>query len=67
MAKGRVGPPLEKIARRAYLAGILPNTYDNMVLWLQAPQKVAPGSAMPDTGLSRAEAEDIAAYLYALD
>jgi cytochrome c2 len=65
-AQGRVGPPLHKIARRAYLGGIVPNTPDYMVQWLTKTQQLAPGSAMPDTGVSQKEAEDITAYLYTL-
>ncbi len=63
-AQGQVGPPLVAMNHRGYLAGILPNHFKNMVLWIQHPQRVAPESAMPDLGLSTAEAEDIAAFLY---
>lgn len=66
-ARGEVGPPLEGLSKRAYLAGVLPNTFDNMVLWIAEPQTVAPGSAMPSVGLTDAEAVDAAAYLYTLD
>jgi cytochrome c2 len=62
-----VGPPLDKIARRAYLAGVLPNTPAEMVRWLRNPPRVDPRTAMPDMGISEAEAKDIAAYLYTLD
>lgn len=66
-ARGEVGPPLDQLRKRAYIAGVLPNTFDNMVLWVAKPQTVAPGSAMPDVGLTDAEAEDVAAYLYTLE
>jgi cytochrome c2 len=65
-ADGLVGPPLQKIARRQYIAGVLRNTPDNMVHWLRFPQQVVPGNAMPDLGLSEADARQIAAYLYTL-
>lgn len=61
-----VGPPLDRIATRKYIAGVLPNTPENMLRWLRFPQAVSPGSAMPDLGLSRRDALDIAAYLYTL-
>jgi hypothetical protein len=35
---GLVGPPLNHIARRVYIAGILPNSPDNMLRWIQNPQ-----------------------------
>ena len=63
-ARGQVGPPLAGIARRAYLGGVLPNTPDNMLLWIRAPQSFEPGTAMPDLGVSESEARDISAYLY---
>jgi mono/diheme cytochrome c family protein len=62
-----VGPSLEKIASRSLIAGMLPNRFENMVRWLQAPQKLKPGSAMPDLGLSERDARDIAAYLETLN
>ena len=65
-ARGQVGPPLINMTHRAYLAGILPNNFQNMVLWIQHPQRIAPKSVMPDLGLDTAEAEAIAAYLYSL-
>lgn len=66
-AQGQVGPPLDRLSRRVYLAGVLPNNFKNLVLWIKQPQKVAPGSAMPNMGLNDAEAESIAAYLYTLE
>jgi cytochrome c len=65
-ARGQVGPPLAAIARRAYLGGVLPNTPDNMVLWIRHPQKVEPRTAMPALGVSESEARDMSAYLYTL-
>ncbi|RXZ36820.1 cytochrome c1 protein [Oxalobacteraceae bacterium CAVE-383] len=61
---GLVGPPLEDIAKTSYIAGVLPNTEDNMVRWIQHPRQVSPGTAMPDLGVSAAQARDMAAYLY---
>src|SRR5690606_34707075 len=36
-ARGQVGPSLVQIARRGYIAGLLPNYEEQMVRWLQAP------------------------------
>jgi mono/diheme cytochrome c family protein len=60
------GPPLQAIGSRKYIAGTLPNTVDNLVRWLRRPQSVDPQTAMPDTGLTEADARDIAAYLVGL-
>ena len=42
---------------------MIPNTRDNMVRWLQAPQSVYPEGAMPNLGVTEGDARDIAAYL----
>ncbi|WP_420139778.1 c-type cytochrome [Sphingomonas sp.] len=65
-ADGRVGPPLSAMGVRSEIAGVLPNTPDNMVRWLRTPQQVVPGNGMPDQGISERDARDIAAYLYSL-
>ncbi|KQT09307.1 c-type cytochrome [Ramlibacter sp. Leaf400] len=59
-----VGPPLVNLAERGYLGGVLPNTPQQLVRWLQDPPAVAPRTVMPNLGVSAAEAADIAAYLY---
>lgn len=62
-----VGPPLNGIAHRKYIAGILPNTPENMVGWLKNPQHFDPLSAMPDLGVTDQHARDMAAFLYTLE
>jgi cytochrome c len=63
-ADGNVGPSLAHLSDRRYIAGELPNTPPNLVRWIMAPQKVQPGTVMPDMGVDRQDARDIAAYLY---
>jgi cytochrome c len=65
-ARGNVGPPLDAIASRVYLAGILPNTPQNMVRWIRAPQEIDPRTAMPNLQVPEAHARDMTAYLYRL-
>ncbi|MGW0231240.1 c-type cytochrome [Actinopolymorpha singaporensis] len=65
-ADGLVGPPLISWAERSYIAGELTNKPPNLVHWIQDPQEVEPGTAMPDLNVTRQDAEDIAAYLYTL-
>jgi cytochrome c2 len=64
--KGKVGPPLTGIGERVYLAGQLPNTPRNMMRWIQDPQTIERGTAMPDMGVTDQDARDLAAYLYTL-
>jgi cytochrome c len=65
-ARGTVGPPLGRIAVRTYLAGRLSNTPANMMQWIQHPQHIERGTAMPETGVTADDARDITAFLYTL-
>ncbi len=65
-AAGQVGPSLARIGVRTVLAGVLPNTPENMALWVRTPQSVIPGNAMPNTEIDDHDARDVAAYLYTL-
>jgi cytochrome c1 len=65
-ARGTVGPPLHGMGVRAYVAGRLPNEPGNLVAWILNPRRFDPESAMPATGITEAEAQDVAAYLYTL-
>ncbi|HEU4708872.1 MAG TPA: c-type cytochrome [Methylophilaceae bacterium] len=61
---GVVGPPLNDIKSRSYIAGVLTNTPAHIQEWIMDPPKVKPGTAMPKLGVSEQEAQDIAAFLY---
>lgn len=63
-ARGRVGPPLAKFGRRAYIAGSTPNQPDALIRWLIDPPAMKPGTLMPDLGITEQEARHIGAYLY---
>lgn len=65
-ARGQVGPPLDGIANRTYLAGQLTNTPENLIRWIRDPQSIQPGTAMPELGVTEQDGKDIAAYLYTL-
>ena len=65
-AKGNVGPPLDAISKRVYLAGVLPNTPQNMARWIRAPREIDPRTAMPNLQVTEGHAQDMVAYLYRL-
>ncbi len=65
-ADAHVGPPLNKVAHRVYLAGHIENTPDNMMRWIQHPRTLDPKTAMPEMGVTEADSRDITAYLYTL-
>lgn len=65
-ATGTVGPPLTDYGLRSFIAGTLPNSGENLVLWIVNPQAIEPGTAMPFLGVSQPDARDIAAYLHSL-
>jgi mono/diheme cytochrome c family protein len=64
-ADGLVGASLSDIKRRVYVGGVAFNSPENLVRWIVSPQTFSEHSAMPATGISEAEARDVAAYLYA--
>lgn len=65
-AEVHVGPDLSEAGSRRYIAGVLRNTPQNMVRWITRPTEVDPLTAMPDLGVTPAQAADMAAYLYHL-
>jgi cytochrome c len=65
-ADATVGPSLAGIASRSYVGGVLPNTPENMLRWLQDPKAVDSLTAMPNVGVTPSDARHIAAYLYRL-
>lgn len=66
IARGTVGPPLDFWSKRTYIAGEVPNTPDYLIRWIEVPQAIEPGTAMPNLGVTEGGARDIAAYLYTL-
>jgi cytochrome c2 len=61
-----LGPPLAGFGGRSYIAGHLPNQPPLLAQWLFDPPALVPGTLMPRTGLSQAEARDVAAWLGSL-
>jgi cytochrome c2 len=65
-AQGNIGPPLDGVAKRVYLAGVLPNSAGSMARWIRSPKAFDPQTAMPDLGVSEEHARDMVAYLHTL-
>jgi cytochrome c2 len=65
-ANALVAAPLSDWADRRYIAGRFTNTPENLIPWIMSPQEMEPGTAMPDVGVTEADARDMAAYLYTL-
>ena len=63
-ARGLVGPTLDGVGSRVMLGGRLANTPPNLMRWIADPQGVAPGTAMPNLGVTPSDRRDIAAFLY---
>jgi cytochrome c2 len=62
-AVGKVGPSLDQLAQRSYLAGTLPNTPVDLQHWIMHPQHYVPGTAMPEMNVSANDAAEFARYL----
>jgi cytochrome c len=65
-AEAIVGPNLQGIATRTYIAGVLPNVPQNMMRWIMNAPGVDEKTAMPDLNVNVRDARDIAAFLYTL-
>jgi mono/diheme cytochrome c family protein len=59
-ASRHVGPPLNGVGRRKFIAGVIKAL-------ATGPASGRPIAAMPALGLTQKDARDIAAYLYTLD
>jgi cytochrome c1 len=65
--RGILGPSLDAFAQRTFIAGVMPNTPENLVRWVIDPLAIDPKTAMPAVGLNHAQAQDVAAYLFTLN
>ena len=65
-AYGRVGPSPEGVSGRVYIAGILPNSPENLEHWIRSPKQVDPNTDMPEMSVPESDARDIVAYLFTL-
>ncbi|QHJ13797.1 Cytochrome c oxidase subunit 2 [Paraglaciecola mesophila] len=63
-AKGLVGPPLDNMAAQSYIAGVLPNSRENLTQFLLDPQKFHADSAMPTPDITQQEALRLVDYLW---
>lgn len=68
LAQGTYAPDLTHLMSRQTLgSGILPNTTENLRLWITDPQKIKPGCLMPAFGLSQPDVDLIVDYLRSLE
>jgi cytochrome c1 len=65
-ADSLVGPSLERIASRVYIASHLVNEPNTMIAWIRDARHLRSPTAMPSLGVTEQEGRDIAAYLYTL-
>lgn len=63
---GSVAPDLTTMASRPQIAGVLPNSAENMRKWLQDPPGIKPGTAMPRLPLTPQELDALVSYLETL-
>lgn len=56
-------PALVDWPKRAYIAGVLPNTEDNLTRWIMEPHSVSPDTLMPDLGVAPEHARAMAKFL----
>jgi mono/diheme cytochrome c family protein len=61
--KTYLAPALIDWPKRKYIAGIMPNTEDNLVQWIRNPQSINPQTLMPNLDVPESHAREMAAYL----
>lgn len=66
IASGEVGPDLTHLMSRSTIAGILPNNVGHLSGWIANPQRLKPGTKMPNVDLSGPELDAIRNYLVTL-
>ena len=67
VADGRYGPDLTHLMSRSTLAaGATSNTPDHLNAWISDPDKIKPGSLMPNMHLTDRQNAQITAYLLTL-
>lgn len=62
-ARGRVGPSLEDLHEQTFIAGVIANNFENLSAWIRHPDTLAPGTAMPNLGVTEEDAKVMASYL----
>lgn len=65
-ASGVIGPPLDRLGRRVYIAGTLVNSPSELASWIREPERLKPGTGMPNAHVTEHDARDMVAYLYRL-
>jgi cytochrome c len=65
-AEGRVAPPLDHMGSRGYVAGVLINNPQNLERWIRNPPEVDSQTAMPNLGVTEADAAALASFLSSL-
>ena len=65
-AQGKVGPELTHEATNSLIAGVLPNTDENLKKWLKDPSAVKPETIMPNQNLTDREIDALLAFLQTL-
>jgi cytochrome c len=65
-AQGLIGPTLAQLQNRNYIGGVVKNSPDQLIRWIQNAPSVNPRTAMPDLEIPEPQARDIASYLYTL-
>jgi cytochrome c len=65
-ASGQVATEFRDVHKRTYIAGVIANTPENLMRWIQDPKVIDEKTAMPNLGVTPSDAADIAAYIYSL-
>jgi len=57
---------LKQVESRNYIGGVVKNSPDELIRWIQNAPSLSPKTAMSDLEIPGQQARDIASYLYTL-
>jgi Cytochrome c len=64
--KTNVGPPLHNYGNQTFIAGVVPNTPENLNAFIQNAIQFVPEGAMPPIAMTEQQAAEIASFLLSL-
>lgn len=59
-----VGPPLNNISEQKFLVGLLPMNPRTLKQWIRFPERIKPGTTMPNLNVAEQHAQLMVEYLY---
>ena len=67
LSAGALGPNLTHFgSRKTFAGGLMANTLENVIKWIENPEHMKPGALMPNLGMKGEQSQALATYLQSL-